>query len=65
MGDHHLTAVRDFGPYRCGDHIEDPAEVARILGGELAPHVIKVPADRKPAPAAAATESDAAEIAAG
>jgi hypothetical protein len=46
--DHHLTAVRDFGSYKRGDHIDDEAEVARILGGEHSVHVVKVVADAKP-----------------
>lgn len=48
---HHLTVLRDFGNYRRGDHIEDEAEIARILGGEHAVHVVKVAADRKSEPA--------------
>jgi hypothetical protein len=48
MGDHHLTVLRDFGPYKCGDHIEDDAEVARIIGGELCRHVVKVHAEVMP-----------------
>lgn len=51
MADHHLTVVRDFGPYHRGDHIEDEAEVARILASEMAPNVVKVHADPKPAEA--------------
>jgi hypothetical protein len=46
----HLTARRDFGAYRRGDHIEDEAEVNRILKSELRHHVVKVPADVKPEP---------------
>lgn len=49
MGDHHLTVVRDFGDYVRGNHIEDDAEIERILGGELRHHVVKVAADVKPA----------------
>lgn len=48
MGDHHLTVVRDFGAFKCGDHIEDDAEIARIMAGEQRHHVVKVIADRKP-----------------
>jgi hypothetical protein len=44
---HHLTVVRDFADYRRGDHIEDDAEIARILGGEMRHHVVKVAADAK------------------
>jgi hypothetical protein len=51
MGDHHLTVLRDFGNYRRGDHIEDDAEIAGILGGEMLNHVVKVAADPKPEPA--------------
>jgi hypothetical protein len=47
----HLTAKQDFAGYRRGDHIEDEAEVNRILGGEHRPHVVKVAADIEPAPA--------------
>jgi hypothetical protein len=50
MADYHLTALRDFGNYRCGDHIEDDVEIARILGGEHCHHVVKVAADVKPDP---------------
>jgi hypothetical protein len=48
MSDHHLTVLREFGDYKRGEHIEDDAEIARILGGELRHHVVKVHADRKP-----------------
>lgn len=41
----HLTARQDFGPYKKGDHIEDHAEVERILSGEHRVHVIRVAAD--------------------
>lgn len=63
--DFHLTVMQDFGDHRRGDHIEDAAEVARILAGEHQAHVIKVPADRKPAavPAPAAEASVAADAA--
>lgn len=53
MPDHHLTVVRDFGNYRRGDHIEDDVEILRILDGEHRNHVVKVPADPKPAQAMA------------
>lgn len=53
----HLTAHQDFGTYRRGDHIEDEAEVNRILGGEHAVHVNKVAADVEPEPVAAEPES--------
>jgi hypothetical protein len=45
---HHLTVVRDFAGYSRGDHIEDAAEVARLLKSEHANHVVKVIADEKP-----------------
>ena len=48
MSDYHLTAIQDFGVYKRGDHIEDAAEVARILEGEHAVHVVKLVADDKP-----------------
>jgi hypothetical protein len=48
MGVHHLTVLRDFGNYKRGDHIEDDAEVARLLKGEHSVHVVKVLADDKP-----------------
>ena len=47
---HHLTVLRDFGDYRRGDHIEDEAEIARILDGEHHLHVVKVHADQKQVP---------------
>lgn len=43
--DYHLTCRRDFGTYKRGEHIDDAAEVERILGSELRPHVIKVAAE--------------------
>jgi hypothetical protein len=52
MGDHHLTVVRDFGDHKRGARIEDEAEIARILGGELRHHVVKIHATRKPEAAA-------------
>ena len=55
MSDYHLTAIQDFGDYKRGAHIEDPAEVARILGGEHAVHVVKVWADPKPSEPEAVT----------
>jgi hypothetical protein len=48
--DYHLTVRNDFGPYRKGDHIEDEAEVNRILGDEAQHHVIRVAADNPPEP---------------
>lgn len=45
---HHLTVLRDFAGFKRGDHIEDDAEVARILASEHAVHVVKVLADAKP-----------------
>lgn len=45
---YHLTARQDFGAYRKGEHIEDHAEVERILGGEHAVHVVRVAADKEP-----------------
>lgn len=42
---YHLTVKADFGAYRRGDHIEDQAEVDRILGGEHVHYVTKVAAD--------------------
>ncbi len=54
MADHHLTVVRDFGAYRRGDHIEDDAEIDRVLASEMAPNVVKVHADPKPVVAEAA-----------
>jgi hypothetical protein len=53
---HHLTVLRDFGDYTRGQHIEDEAEVARILKGEHRNHVVKVAADPKPEVAAAPIE---------
>lgn len=50
MSVYHLTVVRDFGSYQAGGHIEDEAEIARIMAGELARHVVKVAADEKSAP---------------
>lgn len=44
----HLTAIQDFGNYKRGDHIEDAAEVERILAGEHAVLVVKMAADSKP-----------------
>lgn len=64
---YHLTVVRDFGAYRTGGHIEDEAEIARIMDGELSRHVVKVAADGKPAsqppalPDAAAKGPEAAQ----
>lgn len=58
---HHLTVVRDFGVYRRGDHIEDEAEVARLLEGEHRHHVVKVIADDKPKASAPIAEQVAAE----
>jgi hypothetical protein len=55
---HHLTVVRDFGNYRRGDHIEDEAEVTRLLKGEHRHHVVKVHADVKPAKPPAVEEKD-------
>lgn len=49
MGIHHVTVVRDFGSYTRGQHIEDDAEIERILAGEMRNHVVKVLADAKPA----------------
>jgi hypothetical protein len=61
MGMHHLTVVRDFGTYAKGDHIEDEAEIARILKGEMRHHVVKVIADEKPKAAAPVVEQRAPE----
>lgn len=47
---HHLTVVRDFGRHKAGDHIEDEAEIKRILAGEHRHHVVKVHADAKEPP---------------
>ncbi len=53
MSDYHLTVTNAFGPYARGAHIEDDAEIARILGGDHYLYVVKVIADQKveePAP---------------
>jgi hypothetical protein len=47
MSDYHLTVTNAFGPYARGAHIEDAAEVARILGGDHYIYVVKVIADQK------------------
>lgn len=63
MSHYHLTATQDFGSYKRGAHIEDAAEVERILASEHRMHVVKVAADRKPAPApVAAAEAKPALI---
>jgi hypothetical protein len=38
----HLVVVRAFGPYAKGDLVTAPAEVAEILAGEHAGHVVRV-----------------------
>ena len=52
MGNHHLTVARDFGSYKRGQRIEDDAEIARLLAGELRHHVVKIHAPHKPDAAA-------------
>lgn len=52
----HLTCRRDFGRYRRGDHIDDDAEVNRILKGELRHHVVKVRAELTPEPVSLVTK---------
>jgi translation initiation factor IF-1 len=43
----HLTVIRDFGDYKRGAHIDDLAEVKRLLEGEMRHHVVKIaPRDR-------------------
>jgi hypothetical protein len=39
-----LTVIQDFGTYRRGDAITDPATVAKILDSEQASNVVKVAA---------------------
>jgi hypothetical protein len=38
----HLTARNDIGPYRKGDHIEEAADVDRLLAGEHRHHFVRV-----------------------
>ncbi len=38
----HLIVVQAFGPHAKGDRVTDPAEIASILAGEHAGHVIKI-----------------------
>ena len=40
----HLIALQDFGDYKVGDRITDPAVVAEILAGEQQRFVVKVAA---------------------
>lgn len=54
--DIHLTARTDIGSYRRGDHVEDHAEVEKILKSEHRAHFARVTADNSP--------DDKAEIAA-
>jgi hypothetical protein len=44
---HHLIVTQDFATYRKGDRIEETVEIDRLLGSELAAHVIRVIAPLK------------------
>lgn len=46
----HLTARADTGAHRKGEHVEDEAEVNRILSGEHRHHYVRVTADNGAAP---------------
>jgi hypothetical protein len=47
----HLIVVQGFGPHAKGDRVTDATEVATILAGENASHVVRIPAPAAPAPA--------------
>jgi hypothetical protein len=47
-----LTVREPFAGYSTGDRIEDEAQVAEILAGENASHVIPTAGDAAPAPKA-------------
>lgn len=50
----HLTVTQDFGPYKRGDHIDDPAKVAEIQNSENHVRTVQVwENDNPPAPAQA------------
>jgi hypothetical protein len=36
-----LVVIHEFGPYKKGEHITDPAAIAEILATENAPKVVK------------------------
>lgn len=38
----HLIVVRPFGPYRVGDVVRDADEIAGVLAGEHAGHVVRI-----------------------
>jgi hypothetical protein len=39
----HLTVIHPFGPYLRGDKINDEVEIAKVLEGENARHVVRTP----------------------
>ena len=43
-----LTVVSDFGPYRRGDQITDPAKIKEVLDSEQSPRVVKMQLPDKP-----------------